>query len=311
MKTELPDLSVITPSYNQARFLPFCLDSIHLNRTSCRIEHLVLDGGSEDGSVDILIQRSKDIDFWRSERDEGQSHAINNGMSLAKGKVLCWINSDDGLASGAAALMVSLLGNRSTPAWAIGECLVLDESNNELSKWTPRSHDNLEFVLRWSRNFIMQPAVFWNRAMWNAAGPLEEKLHLAMDFDLWLRFFQIAPPMLVNHPIGVHRTQGGSKTSHAGVRILDEYRQALVGRLSENPRARRIGEADLAHVLSVHARSALFHNDMTCASQLLREAFSLSPSGMLFDRSFLKGVVKLGIKKVMPRMVAARDPSRH
>jgi GT2 family glycosyltransferase len=296
MKNELPDLSVITPSFNQARFLPFCLDSIELNRSSARTEHLVLDGGSTDGSREILIERSNDLDYWRCERDRGQSHAINTGMTLARGNVLCWINSDDALAPESAAHMVSVLGRYSRPAWAIGQCMIVDELNNEISRWTPRSHNNLEFVLRWSRNFIMQPAVFWNRAMWNVAGPLEERLHFAMDFDLWLRFFNVAPPILINQPIGVHRTHGESKTSHAGVRIVEEYRRALATRLTENPRARHIGEADVAHVLSVHARSALFHDDLTGARQLLAQALSIAPLRMLADPSFLKGVVKLGFR---------------
>jgi glycosyltransferase involved in cell wall biosynthesis len=297
MRIELPDLSVITPSFNQARFLPFCLDSIELNRPTCRIEHLVLDGGSTDGSVDILVQRSKDIEYWRSERDGGQSHAINTGMTLANGNVLCWINSDDALAPGAAARMVSLLGSCSAPAWAIGQCLIVDESNNEIKKWVPRSHNNLEFVLRWSRNFIMQPAVFWNRPMWNVAGPLDEQLHLAMDFDLWLRFFKIANPVLFDQPIGVHRTHGESKTSYAGVRILDEYRRALTARLSENHRSRHLGEADVAHVLSFHARSALFNDDPAGAGQLLGQALSLAPLRMLCDPSFLRGALKLGVRR--------------
>jgi hypothetical protein len=298
MKTELPDLSVITPSFNQARFLPYCLDSVRLNRLTCRIEHLVLDGGSTDGSVDILAQRSGDIEYWRSESDRGQSHAINTGMTLAKSDVLCWVNSDDALAPGAAERMVSLLGCCSLPAWGIGQCLVIDDADVEMRRWIPGSHNNLEFVLRWSRNFIMQPAVFWNRAMWNVAGPLEERLHFAMDFDLWLRFFKVAPPIVINQPIGVHRTHGESKTSHAGVRIMDEYRQALAARLAENPRGRRIGEADVAHVLSIHARSALFHNDLTGARELLAQALSIAPLRMLADPSFLKGVLKLGFKDV-------------
>ena len=299
MRIELPDLSVITPSFNQARFLPFCLDSIQANRRSCRIEHLVLDGGSTDGSVDILVQRSGDIEYWRSESDGGQSNAINAGMALASGDLLCWINSDDGLAPGAAEWMVSLLGSRTAPAWGIGQCLIVDGWGNHTGNWTPVSHNNLEFVLRWSRNFIMQPAVFWNRAMWNVAGPLDERLNFAMDFDLWLRFFSIAPPVLIDQPIGVHRSHAESKTSHAGARILDEYRRALAARLSENHRARRLGEADVAHVLSVHARTALFNNDPTGARHLLGQALSLAPVKMLCDPSFVKGALKLGATKAV------------
>jgi glycosyltransferase involved in cell wall biosynthesis len=294
----LPDLSVITPSFNQVRFLPYCLDSIHSNRRTCQIEHLVLDGGSTDGSVDILVQRAGEIDYWRSESDRGQSHAINTGMTLAKSNVLCWINSDDALAPEAGAQMVSLLGGGSKPAWGIGQCLVVDESNHEIGKWTPVSHNNLEFVLRWSRNFIMQPAVFWNRAIWNIAGPLEEQLHFAMDFDLWLRFFKVSPPILLDQPIGVHRTHEESKTSRAGVQILGEYRQALAARLSENPRARRLGEADVAHVLSIHARMALFNDDPAGARRLLGQALSLAPLEMLCDASFLKGILKFGFRKL-------------
>jgi glycosyltransferase involved in cell wall biosynthesis len=290
------ELSVITPSFNQARFLPYCLNSIRSNRSVCKIEHLVLDGGSNDGSSDILTQWSNELDYWRSESDRGQSHAINCGMRMATGGILCWINSDDALAPGAAAIMSSILGSYSSPAWAIGQCLVIDEANNEINRWEPGSHDDLKYVLQWSRNYIMQPAVFWNRSMWNLAGPLDEDLDLAMDFDLWLRFFTVAPPILVNRPIGVHRTHGDSKTSHGGVRILGEYRRALTARLPESSSARRLGEADIARALSVHARTALFRNDIRYASELLVQSFALSPLRMLRDRSFLKGLLKLIFK---------------
>jgi glycosyltransferase involved in cell wall biosynthesis len=148
-------VSIVTPSFNQSKYLEYCLRSVSAQRARGNVEHLVLDGGSKDSSVKILQEHSKSLDFWRSVTDGGQSTAINDGMALARGKILCWINSDDAIASGAVAAMENALGSKESPAWAIGSCLIIDESGNQIDSWTPTRHDNVDYVLNWRTNYIM------------------------------------------------------------------------------------------------------------------------------------------------------------
>jgi glycosyltransferase involved in cell wall biosynthesis len=291
-----PKISIVSPSFNQGKFLEFCLTSIGNNRASAEIEHIVMDGGSRDDSLDIL-KTAPQLDFWTSGPDKGQSDAINRGFAKSTGDILTWINSDDGLAPGAAAAMATTFDNLETPAWAIGQCSIIDADGREIAVWHPDRHDKLDYVLAWSQHYIMQPAVFWNRAMWLAAGPLKENMHLAMDFDLWLRFFSIAPPKLVQIPIGFHRSHADTKTSNEGGKIYSEYLSALQAAETIYGRKLKPGFADVAHALSISARSAIYHGDSSVAYERLKRAFRIAPLAAMSDPSFLKGWTKLGLVK--------------
>ncbi|WP_052573932.1 glycosyltransferase family 2 protein [Haloferula sp. BvORR071] len=286
-------ISIVTPSYNQEAFLPFALQSIASQRESAVIEHLVFDGGSTDGSANIIATASVPPDYWTSGRDGGQSNAINSGMTRAKGDILCWINSDDGLAPGAAARMQAALGDCKGPAWAVGGCQIIGEEGEEFGHWRPEhgKHDELAGILHWSRNYLMQPAVFWNRAMWEQAGPLVADLHLCMDFDLWMRFFNIAKPVLVEGDIGIHRRQGESKTSLVGAEIFAEYRRAIHLRLGHDKRLKKIALRDVAGQAAKAGNAAMFLRNRKLSRQCLSEAVK-STSSAVFEPHFLKAVVK-------------------
>lgn len=285
-------VSIVTPSFNQGEFIEFCLKTISAERVSGHVEHLVVDGGSTDSSPKTIADYSGVLDYWRSKPDNGQSDAINAGMALAKGDILCWINSDDGLAPGAVALMREAIGGSGAPAWGIGECAIIDEKGARIGVWQPSRHDELDFILEWRRNYIMQPAVFWNRRMWEAAGPLEEPLHYAMDFDLWLRFFQISKPVLVHKVIGMHRRHGNSKTSLVGSQIYEEYLWALEKRLSTDRRRKRLGQYSVCRALCERANVEIFYGNYRQSIEAMRKAFSISPLAMA-DASFLKAGAKL------------------
>jgi len=285
-------VSIVTPSFNQSEFLEFCLRSISAERAQGHVEHLVLDGGSTDASLSILDRFSDVIDYRRSGPDRGQSSAINAGMARATGDILCWINSDDGLAPGAVQAMRDAIGDARGPAWGIGCCDHIDEDGRRFKTWRPSRHDELDYVLDWRRNYILQPAVFWNRQMWELAGPLEESLHYAMDFDLWLRFFQIRKPVLSDKPIGMHRSHGRSKTSLVGCRIYDEYLWALDKRLVTDPRRRKLGRSHVRHALCHWANSEVFHRNNERAREAMRKALSLSVLAAA-DSSFMKAAAKL------------------
>jgi GT2 family glycosyltransferase len=289
-------ISVISPSFNQSRFLEFCIHSVSSQRIPGELEHLVLDGGSTDGSLNLLQEHAHHLDYFHSQADDGQSDAINTGMSMARGELLCWINSDDGLAPQAVSAMASAMADPTKPAWAIGQCLVIDERGDHLRTWNPTRHDNLDFVLNWRDNYVMQPAVFWTRSMWEAAGPLRTDYHYAMDFDLWIRFFKICKPILVNQPIGIHRVHGQSKTSLVGVRIFDEYLRILDDRLSDDPTRRKKGLRDVAHSLCWRANAEIFHGNIPLSRTLAAKAFSAAPSAAIADISFWKALVKLSMR---------------
>ncbi len=286
-------ISVISPSYNQRQFLPFCLQSIADQRSDASIEHIVLDGGSTDGSIELLENASPPLDGWSSGPDGGQSHAINTGMARAKGSILCWINSDDGLALGACERMQSALGAVTSPAWAIGGCRVIGEDGSPSGHWRPVSgvHDQLSGIVQWGCNYLMQPAVFWNREMWEVAGPLVADLHYCMDFDLWLRFFKMAPPILVSGDIGIHRQQKDSKTSLVGAEIFSEYRSAIHQRLDYDKCLKTAALRDVARQAAKAGNAAMFHNNSGLSRRCLAEAMKCSPTALL-EPHFLKAVAR-------------------
>ena len=205
-------VSIVTPSFNQAQFLEYCLRSVALERAHGDVEHLVLDGGSTDSSVKILRENAASLDFWRSFPDGGQSAAINDGMARARGNILCWINSDDAIAPGA--MRSHARCSRFDRRARVGDRSVLGHRRfrKPTREWAPTKHDDLDHVLNWRTNYIMQPAVFWNRACGSRPGRLEPQLHYAMDFDLWLRFFRVRKPLLVDKIVGIHRVHGELKT---------------------------------------------------------------------------------------------------
>lgn len=284
-------ISVVSPSFNQAKYLEYCLESVWRQREAGSVEHLVLDGGSTDGSREILQRWDARLDYWHSEPDRGQSDAINQGMNRARGTVLTWINSDDGLAEGAAASMLSALEGIPGPAWAIGGCVVVDAEDKIIRTWTPTNHDELPFVLEWSKHCLMQPAVFWNRHMWEAAGPLEEHLHYAMDFDLWLRFFRVCKPILLRTVIGVHRVHGESKTSLVSSQIFDDYLWAVNCRIGTDDVNARSARLNIARALAKRASHEVFYGRRACAWQMLRKAIEVD-SRVLRESVFLKPAIK-------------------
>lgn len=176
----MPLVSVVTPVRNARKWLPRCLDSVAA-QSYPRVEHVVVDGASEDGSQDYLRTRAELR--WVSERDSGQSSAINKGMRLARGSVLTWLNADDELPPDAIARAVDLL-QRHRAQWVVGTG-ELREAGRVWRQAPPRRLRPRHFDLR---NPVCQPAAFFTRQLWEAVGGVDEDLHLTMDLDLWLRF---------------------------------------------------------------------------------------------------------------------------
>lgn len=178
-----PLVSIITPSYNQAQFLEETIQSV-LEQDYPNIEYLVVDGGSNDGSIDIIRKYSGSLAWWASEKDRGQADAINKGFSRAKGEVIAWINSDDYYVPGAVSNAVRALQVNPSAGMVYGKVQVVDEKDEVLNTLT---YANWQLPDLMSFHIIGQPAVFMRRNILEKAGFLDLNYHFLLDHHLWLR----------------------------------------------------------------------------------------------------------------------------
>lgn len=183
----LPRVSIITPTFNQARFLERTILSV-LEQDYPNLEYIIIDGGSNDGSLDILKRYADRLAYWCSEPDRGQTDAINKGFSHATGEILAWINSDDTYTPGAIRQAVDFL--QQTPAIGLvyGDMLFIDENDKPIGKFNAALTD----LRRLRRGYVHvpQPATFFRAALWQQVGPLDASFYFAMDYDLWVRLAQ-------------------------------------------------------------------------------------------------------------------------
>lgn len=219
-------LSIVTPSFNQRTFLERTARSILGQRGNFELEWIVIDGGSTDGSVELLRSMADPRLHLTSEPDRGQSHAINKGLARAGGDVVAWLNSDDLYADGALAAVAEAFAAHPEAQWLIGRCDVIDDQDREIRPAVTRYKDRTLRRYAYRRllreNFISQPAVFWRRSFGQQVGPLDESLHYTMDYDLWLRMGKVAEPLFVDRVLAHFRMHRGSKSGQVNRRQFDE-----------------------------------------------------------------------------------------
>jgi len=179
----LPLVSVVTPSYNQGRFIEETMLSVK-SQTYPNIEHIVVDGGSTDETLDILRKYSDSI-AWVSEPDEGQSDAINKGWRMSRGEILAYLNADDTYMPWVVQTAVEFLAEHPDVGMVYGDADFIDE-HGEVTRHYQVGEFDLKRMLC-SYNHVPQPTVFFRREVLDAVGYLDENLHLAMDLDYWIR----------------------------------------------------------------------------------------------------------------------------
>lgn len=176
-------VSIITPSFNQSAYLEQTMKSV-LGQDYPAIEYIVVDGGSTDGSVDIIKRYSSRLAFWTSERDRGQADAINKGMAHASGDILAWLNSDDYYLPGTISAVVKTFEQNSDTVMVYGNMLAVDEMGRTINALKYRQL-SLEDLLCFQ--IIGQPAVFFRRAAFERAGGLDTTFHFMLDHQLWIK----------------------------------------------------------------------------------------------------------------------------
>ncbi|MCQ3936392.1 MAG: glycosyltransferase [Chloroflexi bacterium] len=199
----LPLVSIVTPSFNQANFLEATIQSV-LRQTHPRIEYIVIDGGSTDGSVDVIKKYAMGseglppgnfrhrINFWVSEPDKGQTDAINKGFARAAGDILAWLNSDDTYAAPeTVAEAVDFLMANPEVAMVYADCNFINEDGKIIGRFASRQTDYAR--LRRGYVHIPQQTMFFRAKYWKELGPLDPSFYFAMDYDLWVRIARRAP----------------------------------------------------------------------------------------------------------------------
>lgn len=216
-------VTVVTPTYNMGDRLPRCIASV-VAQTWRPVEHIVVDGGSTDATVDYL--KTQPHLRWVSEEDSGQSNAINKGFAMAKGEVLTWLNADDILSPHAAEAAATALASDPSVGFVYGDLDVVSGSRRRVVKPPP----GISLASFRRGNVISQPGTFFTARALEAAGGIDESFHLTMDFELWLRMLmagvraQYVPEVLASFEI-----HPGSKTgSESTLAFAQEEQRAFL-----------------------------------------------------------------------------------
>ncbi len=215
-------ISIVTPSYNQGGFLSQTIESVLSQEGNFTIDYIIMDGGSRDNSVEIIKKyegfladgkwpvHCRGIRYrWISEKDGGQTDALNKGFSLAQGDILAWLNSDDTYLPGALKIVVAAFSDRPDIGLVYGKALFTDELGSKLSSVNTGPTDFRGLAVL---NLICQPSAFFRRSVWEAAGPMDVALHYTMDHDLWIRISRIAKLLYIEHNLATYRMHGESKS---------------------------------------------------------------------------------------------------
>lgn len=188
LSDSLPRITVITPSYNQAQFLRETIESV-VKQGYPNLEYFVIDGGSIDGSVDIIREYTGQIDWWVSEKDEGQSHAINKGLSMASGEFVSWLNSDDALLPNALHRVGQFIKMHSGVDVVMGGMLLGSHDGTILAYYRPSKAPM--FCMKRGAMDLFQPSMFIRKSTLVSVGGLRQDLHCRMDADLVSRLVEV------------------------------------------------------------------------------------------------------------------------
>lgn len=234
-------VSVITPCYNAGNFLEETILSVlDQHNDGVDIEYIVVDGGSTDGSLDIITKYASAITRIISEPDTGPANAINKGLSAASGDILCWLNADDTYFPNTLKRVVEAMTEHPSAALCFGHCPIINEAGREIRIGITRFKEfffplSSRFTIQ-CINYISQPTMFFTNAAYRKAGPLREDLKCAWDYDFILRLWQHGGGVyILNPPLAVFRWHESSLSGqHFRLQFKEEWDAAIkdAGRFS-------------------------------------------------------------------------------
>ncbi len=214
-----PKVSIVTPSFNQAHFLEATIQSV-LSQDYPNLEYIIIDGGSTDGSVEIIQRYQDRLAYWVSEPDKGQTDAINKGFSRATGEILAWLNSDDTYEPGAVSKAVAALEKNRNASMVYGDANFINTEGRVIGRFPAAQTDYRR--LRQGYVHIPQQAAFFRAKHWRQVAPLDDSFFFAMDYDLWVRLSALAPLVYVPDVWANFRMHGDAKSVAADDRCWPE-----------------------------------------------------------------------------------------
>ncbi len=254
---KLPRISLITPSYNQGRFIRQTIDSV-LKQNYPGLEYWVQDGGSSDETLEVLRSYGSRVQ-WVSRCDRGQTDAINQGIKQTKGDIVGYLNADDLLLPNALWRVAMAFTQNPTAQWLTGDYRIINENQRlieqplvvykqwqrQLGKTWPRWWP----VILGFNNPLAQPSTFWRRLVHQRLGYLDESYHYVMDYDWWWRLLKLGSPLVLTEALSAFRVHAQSKGGQYFRRQFAEQEQC----------AAKHGVPDMIR------RAQAWHNQLICA----------------------------------------------
>jgi hypothetical protein len=281
----LPRLSILTPSFNQARYLEQNLLSV-IEQAYPNVEHLVVDGNSSDGTVDVIRRYEDRLAYWVSEPDRGQSHAVNKALERATGDWIGWLNSDDYYLPGAFEALVSTVTKVDGDVGLIfGRGLRVGPEGQHIGPFWPRHPVFNRDALLYGVDYILQPAAFIRRDAWKAVGPLDEHLRYCMDYDLWLRLSEKFEVRTIDHAVAASREHPETKTVTGGIERWHE----------------------ISRMIARHTGGAITPGVVLYLLQTLRDLSQTGRTAPLFGSSFQAGIDSLWTRTSRPLTAFSPD----